>query len=233
MNFRFLQRVERDHISDTSTLTSSERVAAAIRAGLHPTDAAFDQFLPRELRAVSDTFWTPLAAVLRAARWLDEYDVRSLVDVGSGCGKFCVALALAGRRRRRIIGVEQRPRLVAAARDLAWEFGVHDRVEFLECTFGGNSPTPEADAYYFYNSFGENIFESHDHLDAEVELSHARYERDIKSSVQLLKSAREGTHLVTYNGFGGRVPPCYEQLLVDQDLPNVLGMWRKSTNEGK
>jgi predicted RNA methylase len=193
---------------------------------MYPTDRDFDQFLPSELRCVSGQYWTPLVVAIRAAEWLDELNVRTVVDIGSGAGKFCVAAALSGRAQL-VIGVEQRARLIAAARDLAHVLDVGERVTFIHGTFGETS-LPEADAYYLYNPFGENLFGPAEHLDDDVELGDARYQRDIAAVEKLLREARVGTYLLTYNGFGGEVPSSYRQVRVDLEMPNHLRMWRKT-----
>ena len=201
-------------------------VANALRAGICPTERVFDQFLPHELRVVSGQYWTPLFVAVRAAAWLDEFQVRTVLDIGSGAGKFCVAAALAGKAR--LIGVEHRARLIAAARDLARVFEVEERVTFI-CGAFGETLVPDADAYYLYNSFGENLFGREDHLDGDVELGDERYQRDVAAVEHLLRAARVGTFLLTYNGFGGQVPVSYEEVRFDCDMPSLLRMWRKTS----
>lgn len=204
---------------------STAQIREALQAGMPPADATFDLHMPPEIRAVSGTYWTPLATAVRVAEWLDEAGVRSIVDIGSGAGKFCVAAALAGHCR--ITGLEQRPRLVDAARELARVFGVEDRVSFVEDELG-EGPVPVAEAYYLYNPFGENLFWYGERLDDDVELSEQRYARDVAATEALLESAPLGTYVLTYNGFGGRIPSMYEQLRVDRTLPNMLRLWRNT-----
>jgi predicted RNA methylase len=209
-----------------ATQLSPRRVAEAIRAG-NVTDRAFDRFLADEHEAISAVHWTPVAVALRVARWLEELEVKTVVDVGAGVGKFCVASALAGSSCH-FIGVEQRPRFVEAARALAELFEVTNRVEFVEGSLG-EAPLPDAEAFYLYNPFGENLFEPEDHLDTEVELNDERYARNVADVEDLLHHARVGTYVITYNGFGGRVPDTYKEVRVDRWLPNLLKMWRKYT----
>jgi predicted RNA methylase len=144
---------------------SAREIAAMLRTRQQPAEGSFDRFLPDRLRAASSRHWTPLVVALRVAEWLDELGIRTVVDLGSGAGKFCVAAALAGHAR--LTGIEQRPWLVEAARDLAREFEVDDRVEFIQGVLG-NCAVPEADAYYLFNPFGENLFGPDDHVDDEV-----------------------------------------------------------------
>jgi SAM-dependent methyltransferase len=202
-------------------------LAQALRRGECPADHRFDRFLPDELRVVSRRFWTPLIVAKRAAEWFDEVKVRTVVDIGSGAGKFCVAAALAGHAR--FIGLEQRSRLVAAARTLARVFEVEKRVRFVEGKFGAIA-TPVADAYYLYNPFGEHISGSSDCLQR-VPRSLRRYARDVAAVQGLLQRARVGTYVLTYNGFGGEVPASYEQVRVDEGLRNPLQLWRKERRQ--
>lgn len=198
-------------------------VRAALLGGEACDDASFDAFIPVQDRAVSEEYWTPLQVAVRVAKWLDERGVRSVVDVGSGVGKFCVAAALCGRFE--CIGIEHRQRLVAAARHLADVFGVADRVRFVKSAAGS---WPEADTYYLYNPFGENLCSRENQLDATVELTAERYRREVEATEQRFARAPVGTLVVTYNGFGGRMPDSYRRVAVDRDQPYELCMWRQS-----
>lgn len=201
-------------------------IASALRHGRRPSDRMFDRLFPKRVRRASARYWTPLVVAMRAAEWLRPLRVRSIVDIGSGAGKFCVATAL--MLPARFTGVEQRPQLVAAARALARTFEVEDRVAFIEGRFG-DLPL-DADAYYLYNPFGENLFGPDGQLEEEVELSHERYVGDIARVERMLLDAAVGTYVLTYNGFGGTIPRSYQRVYVDRELPNVLSLWRK-TNE--
>jgi len=209
---------------DLSTPTG---VSAALRAGIPLPEMAFDHFLPQALRDVSQRFWTPLVVAANAAMWFDELDVGDVLDIGAGPGKFCVATALTDQSRRRYYGLEQRPYVVQAARDLARDFGVDDRVSFIEGTLDDVSALPKVAAYYLFNPFGENVAPLDEHLDATVELTDQRFMRDIAATEALLAAAPAGSYVLVYNGFGGRVPPSYEPIRIDYDLPNVLRLWVK------
>lgn len=203
----------------------AEALREALSIGICPSDRAFDRLLPRELQIISCTYWTPLAVAMRAAQWFDECNVESVIDIGSGAGKFCVAAALSGRAH--FVGLEQRASLIAAARDLARLLDVSERVKFLHGTFG-ETRLPEADAYYLFNPFGENLFGPEDVLDDAVQLGDARYRRDIAAVEELLRGAPAGTLVLIYNGFGGSVPASYQQIRVDQTMPCTLRLWRKA-----
>jgi hypothetical protein len=217
-----------DLLEDAASIDASlECIVDALRMGIAPSDRAFDRYLPVELRVVSRQYWTQLTVVVRVAEWLNELGVRSVVDIGSGAGKFCVAGALATDCE--FIGMEQRPRLVTVARELARSFEVSDRVRFLQSTFGVTSP-PVADAYYMYNPFGENLFGCDSRLGEDVELGGERYERDVSAAQAWFEQVPLGTYLITYNGFGGRVPSGYREVQLDREQPNLLRMWRKTSD---
>lgn len=202
-----------------------EQLATDLADGRLPRDAAFDSHLPRDVRALSAQHWTPLAVAVRAAEWFDEFRIRTVLDVGSGPGKFCIAAALAGYCH--FTGLEQRERLVTCARDLALSFGVQQRVHFLQGRLG-DVRLPAVDAYYFYNPFEENLLTPASQIDDEVELSAERYARDLRAVRELLSAARAGSYVLTYNGLGGKLPAGYQTVCIDRELPNVLRLWRKA-----
>jgi SAM-dependent methyltransferase len=210
---------------DAFTLPSPARIADALRDGWCPPDAAFDAFLPGDLRNLAREHWTPLAVALTAARWFAEAGVRRVVDIGSGPGKFCVAAALAGNCE--LTGVEQNPRLVGVAQSLARLFGVPNRARFLQGTFG-ETELPEADAYYLYNPFMQHLCAPDDDLGYGPTPDYERYRRDVVTAQDVFRRASAGTLVLTYNGFGGLMPSSYEACRVSRELPCVLRLWRKS-----
>jgi len=190
-----------------------------------PSDRAFDRFLPERLREVSSEFWSPLAVARLAAEWFDSLGVQRVVDVGSGAGKFCVAAALFGRSD--FVGLEQRPFLVMSARGLARLFDVNGRVRLVLGSLG-HVPTPTADAYYFFNPFGDYSVGLHAGAEREQAVVAERYARDVATTEHLLRDAPAGTCLLALNGFGGRVPPDYDLLRANWDVRGGLRLWRKA-----
>jgi hypothetical protein len=187
-------------------------------------DVVFDRFLPFDYRFVSRSFWTPLSVVARAARWLDELRIASVVDIGSGVGKFCIGGALASRST--FIGIEQRRPLVNIARSIARIVELGPRVRFINGVFG-EVTVPVASCYYFFNPFGESLFRPEDRLDEETEVSQARTLRDVHLAEQLITAAPVGTYVMTYNGFGGTLPDGYDLLRSDTEFPCALRLARK------
>lgn len=202
---------------------AARRLALALRDGRCPSDAAFDRFLPVPLRDLSPQHWTPLRVVKQAAEWLDSLGVSRVVDIGAGAGKFCVAGALFSRCS--FIGLEQHPSRVASARTLARLFGVDDRVRFV-CGALGQVPTPVADAYYFFNPF-DYVPSDLDDGEKDVPLRIDLHEPPVNLAEALLRRAPSGTCVLTYNGFGGRVPKSYRLVCIDLAFAGGLRLWRK------
>lgn len=203
---------------------AAAEAAAALRRGDPAADASFDRLLPAELRKVSSDYWTPMPVIRRVAGWLRAERVDTLVDIGSGAGKFCVATALLTSCR--VVGLEQRPSLVAVARSLAALLEVDDRVRFVEGAFG-DVPTPAASAYYLFNPFGEYAFSPARDLDDGIAFSEQAYTRDVDALTRFLARAPVGTMVVTLNGFGADPPPSYEQIRVDLTQRAALRLWKK------
>lgn len=200
-------------------------VIVRMRDGREPTnDLCFDRFLPPVFRQASSQYWTPVDAILRAASWLDELGLTRVVDIGSGVGKFCIVAATVTRCS--FVGIEQRPELNRVAKRLCQTFGVEERVTLVDGTFG-EVPLPPADCYYLFNPFEENLLPTTEALDATVELTPDRFRRDLRAFRALVASLPLGTHVLTYNGVGGRLPPCLDELRVDRELPTVLRLLRK------
>jgi SAM-dependent methyltransferase len=186
-------------------------------------DAEFDLIYPPTVRSVSSSFWTPMSVAIRAAELLVYRASTRVLDVGSGPGKFCiVGAAVTGAS---FTGIEHREHLVRTARGAAARLGV-EGARFLHGTFDTLS-VANFDAFYFFNPFEENIWDL-DHLDRTVELSHTRFEADVKRAQKLLAAARVGTRVVTYHGLGGEMPSGYVQVLRESRHTGYLELWMKN-----
>ncbi len=204
---------------------------AALREALtqrHPVcDGAFDIVYPSWAQKASARFWTPVRVALDAAEMLKEAGAKAVLDVGSGVGKFAVVAQLASGLD--MTGVEQRPRLVSAARHAAERYRasvkfICDRIEHVD---------PHVyDAFYFFNPFGENLVGHDERLDDEVTLNRQRFARDVRLVERWLDEAAVGTSLVTYNGFGGRIPTSYELVLAQPAGRHRVRLWTKRSLRG-
>jgi len=189
-----------------------------------PADRAFDRFLPEDLRAVSMEYWTPLRVVKRAAEWLNDVNARHVVDIGSGAGKFCVAAAMLSQAR--FTGLEQSRSLIRSARLLAKVFGVDGRVTFVHGAFGAVM-TPIADVYYLYNPFGNYWFDLRQDAERHIACTTERRLQEVAHVERFIGTVPDGTYLLTYHGFGGRMPACCHLVCADLTLAGGLRLWRK------
>ena len=129
------------------------------------------------------------------------------------------------------IGIEQRPPLATVARNLSRIFSVEDRVSIIDGRFG-DIETPAVDCYYLYNPFEENLFPAQEALDNEVDLSADRFRRDVRYFRALVGSLPIGAYILSYNGIGGRLPDCLNEVRVDRELPAVLRLLQKAQQPG-
>jgi hypothetical protein len=86
-------------------------------------------------------------------------------------------------------------------------------------------PTPVGDAYYFFNPFGDYWFGADHPMEAGADFGDNGYADDLAAAEELLRRAPVGTCVMTYNGFGGRVPANYQLVRVDWELCGVLRLW--------
>jgi predicted RNA methylase len=203
-------------------MTTPHALADRLRTRQYVRDMHFDRVYPKDVQAVSARYWTPVSVALTGADWLRTANCQSLLDVGSGPGKFCIIARLAAGCA--VSGIEQRLGLVHTARAaaLSYEAEVHFEQGTIEQVDPGR-----ADAFYFFNPFGENHYASGDRFDEEVELSNERYVRDLAIAEGWLDRASRGTCVLTYHGFGGRIPDTYSLVRRQTTRSGVLRFWVK------
>jgi SAM-dependent methyltransferase len=198
-------------------------VIEALRAGTRLRDAAFDEVYPEDVRRVSARFWTPVEVARTAARWLASQGARSILDVGSGAGKFCIVASLTNGQR--VTGLEQRTTLLQAAQAASNAYGAN--TEFKLGTLETHDPGA-FDAFYLFNPFGENLYPTAEQFDTGPELSSLRYSHDLSIFEHWLDYAPVDTCIVTYHGFGGRMPNTYKLLRSLPKGSDLLRLWKKA-----
>jgi SAM-dependent methyltransferase len=184
----------------------ARRIAADLRARRPVTDAEFDALLPPGLRARSGDYWTAVEVATTAVGWLVDGGATRLLDVGAGVGKFCTIAAT--QAELRVVGVERRAHLVDAARALAQALGVETRVTFVAGDLDAVR-LDEHDALYLYNPFSEGLYPRASRLDDSVAIGPGRAQADIDRIEQALVTVAPGVQVVTYGGYGGRVPDSF------------------------
>ena len=197
-------------------------IARALRSGTLVADRIFDEIFPFAARSKSSVYWTPVEVAVRAARLLANKPDLTILDIGSGIGKFCIVAAAAVHANVR--GIEHRPHLVDVAREAAAKIGV--RASFDTGTIQEQDASA-IDGFYFFNPFAENMCNAADRLDASVELSEDRFWTDVSAAEELLTKARVGARVVTYCGFGGELPDGYVLSSREQCGGGRLDLWVK------
>ncbi|HEX7671031.1 MAG TPA: class I SAM-dependent methyltransferase [Polyangiaceae bacterium] len=161
---------------------------------------------------------------MRAAELLVTSHASRVLDVGSGVGKFCIVGAAATGAT--FTGVEHRPRFVSVARRVAEAFGVTSAR--FQCTTFDAVAAKNFDGIYLFNPFEENLWGPLEVLDETVPLSRERFARDTVRAERLLTSARVGTRVVTYHGFGSVMPPGFRLTLRERQRSGNLELWVKT-----
>jgi predicted RNA methylase len=197
-------------------------VRDALKRRLAVPDVVFDAVYPCWAQEVSHRFWTPVHVAVDAATALRRAGATHVLDVGSGVGKFAVVAALAAGLN--VTGVEHRPQLVASARSAAARYQAS--VRFV-CARIEEVDARAFDAFYLFNPFGENLVGADEQLDDAVTLSSKRFAEDVTLVERWLEDAPAGTSLVTYNGFGGRIPGSYRMTSSQPSGRHFVRLWRK------
>lgn len=206
---------------------SDEKIRAGLRLGVI-ADRTFDALYSAPVRQVAERYWTPLVVARRAALLLELLGARRVLDAGSGPGKFCIAAA-AHSPALHFTGIEHRPHLVEEARAVAARLEVTN-LHFLvgDATRWGPRPF---DAVYFFNPFAENTYSSSDdQFDSTVELSESRFMADVQMTEVALAKATGDFLLLTYYGYGGRIPGNYALIHSERIGTDWLRVWRKTAD---
>jgi SAM-dependent methyltransferase len=198
-------------------------VARALRTAEAIDDDRFDRLYPPVVRALAERHWTPIRVALRAAELLVAKPGARVLDVGAGAGKFCIVGALASDAE--FVGVEQRPHLVEAASALATTLGA----ERARCLLGNAFSVDwrEFDAIYLFNPFQEHVGDDAGVIDRTISIGPRHHIDAVSQTRAKLREARIGTRVVTYYGFGGRMPGSFRRTLKEPHGDDWLELWIK------
>jgi SAM-dependent methyltransferase len=169
--------------------------------------------------------FTPLDVARHAASLLAPEPGMSVLDVGAGAGKFCLAAALAVPTAT-FVGVEMRGHLVRLATRLASQLQLQN-VRFVHAD-ALDLDWSQFDAFYLYNPFAEQLFETAFVLDQSIKLDPVNFGRYVTAVRQRLAQARMGTRLVTYHGFGAPPPLGYDLDRLEPAGSDRVELWIKT-----
>lgn len=198
------------------------RLSRDLSAGRFVSDQRFDRVFPQEIRIHSKVHFTPVAVAVRAREWLGPDPGLRLLDVGSGCGKFCLLVGATGPGR--ISGVEQRPNLVQAAEVAVDILGLRN-VTF-SCGRMEDFEWRGFNAFYFFNPFYERIAYRKG-IDDRTPPHAGLYFDHVRTVRAKLDEVKSGARVITYHGMGGRLPSDWVLVRSEAIHTDELQLWVK------
>jgi predicted RNA methylase len=198
------------------------QIAALLLQGSPISDEQFDSIYPSSVIRHSSLHWTPVRVAQTAAMLLRKHGREHVLDVGSGCGKFCLVMTMSTSLY--CYGVEQRPWLHQAAIEAAEKLKVTKAAFF--CVDALHLDWQRFDAIYFFNPFFEEK-EPTIRMDQELPFSEARFNACQATVKEKLLDQKRGSMVLTYHGLGAPLPKAYQ--LVDS-VPSgtqVLELWQR------
>ncbi|MBL0336187.1 MAG: methyltransferase domain-containing protein [Chitinophagaceae bacterium] len=185
------------------------------------SDDHFNKIYPIPIQDLARRHWTPLAVARKAACFLAAEKNVSILDIGSGVGKFCFG-ASHFRPNAMYYGVEQRLPLVNYAENARAILGV-DNVSFIHCNFT-QLEFKDFQHFYFYNSFYENLADT-DKIDNSIDYSGELYNYYTRFLFKQLELKPAGTRLATFHSLEDEIPHMYHE--VGSEMDNLLKFWIK------
>lgn len=184
------------------------------------SDDEFDSIYSLKIQKLSSRHWTPVEVAKRAADFLVTNPSTKVLDIGSGVGKFC--LVAASYTQAQFTGVEQRASLIRIAQKTVNRCNI-ERVKFIHADIRSVN-FREFNAFYFFNSFEENLdfserIDQATRLDAELFEEYTLYVRN------QLDEAPKGTRVATYCTSSYEIPSSYDR--VDTLAKGKLNFWVK------
>lgn len=185
------------------------------------SDSAFNQLYPSHIQQLATQHWTPLSIAQKAARFLTMEENTSVLDIGCGAGKFCLAAAHYYPNAN-YYGIEQRKWLLHWAEQAKKKLALSN-VHFLEGNFT-QVDFKQFDHFYFFNAFYENLSGT-DKIDQSIDYSSELYYYYARYLFRKLQQKPAGTRLATYHSLEDEIPPEYHVVAVD--ISGLLKFWIK------
>lgn len=191
-----------------------------LKSGLNVADEAFNSIYPDPIHKFSRSHWTPIRVAKVAARFLAPTPGAKVLDIGSGAGKFCMIGSVFTEGH--FTGVEQRKSLYELSSGLSQCYRLQN-VKFIHTNIT-KVKFREYDAFYYFNSFYENIEQSKA-IDYTVEVDTRLYGFYSEYMLEQLSKMPIGTRLATY--WSDEVPRGYK--LRSEKFERLLKMWEKTS----
>lgn len=179
----------------------------------------FCQLFSEPVSELNEMHWAPLKIIQMAARFLAYKPGVRILDIGSGPGKFCLAAAYY-QPEALFFGVEQRQNLVDEGRMANETLGglPVDLIckNFTQLNFG------EYDAFFFYNSFFENL-PGAEKIDESLSYSKELYDYYSYYLNRKFSVMPAGTRIVTYCSWEDEIPSGYRA--EESHMDGLLKFW--------
>ena len=197
-------------------------MARDLAAGHPVSDGFFDGLYPPEIRVHSKIHFTPVAIALRVRDWVGTEPGLRVLDVGSGCGKFCLVFGASGPGK--VTGIEQRPNLHEAATKASALMGLQNTT--FVCGRMEDLDWRSFNVFYFFNPFYERIAYRKG-IDDRTPPHAAVYFDNLRVVRGKLGDVKSGARVVTYHGLGGRLPSDWVMVRSEEIGTDELQLWVK------
>lgn len=191
-----------------------------LKLNLEVADEEFNAIYPEWVRILARRHWTPIEVSKKVAEFLVDKPETKVLDIGSGPGKFCMVGAT--YTKGHFTGVEQRYGLVDLSKKLARAYRIQN-IDFIHANIT-SIKFKEYDAFYFYNSFHENI-DLTAKIDDTVNSNTELYNLYHQYVYEQLSLAPVGTRLATYWSAKKEIPSSYQVKYSFRD--GLLLFWEK------
>lgn len=210
----------------TSPPVLSKDLVHRLQNGGDVQDLEFDDIFPAYYRIVSDIHWSSIEVARQIASWLSDKPKLRLIDIGCGVGKLCLLLRLLTKHE--IYGIEQRVNLVRIARTIIDQNNLKQisikSMNMIDLDWS------EYDIYYLYNPFQEHqIGNGFSVIENNIDLDPKYFAQYTSEVFRQLAWAERGKMLITYHGFGGRMPPSWRMVTSKQIDNGHLELWLKES----
>ncbi|TGN19817.1 methyltransferase [Leptospira idonii] len=186
------------------------------------TDDDFDLILPEPLRLLSPYQWTSVSVIKSISEYLKTEKVTSFVDLGSGPGKLAILLSLWNSFP--VTGVEIRKELFQFADFWKKKLDI-GHLKFLQRDFLNFDISLYSHVYCF-NPLYEQMTGRHS-IDESLPKSSMLYVQNLIRLKEKFKELKPGTKIITYYGFGGRMPSDFKRIRKIGSSSDELEVWEK------
>ena len=186
----------------------------------------FDNILPIYYLSLSTIHWTPVEIVSLASEFLSDLPKNSkILDIGSGCGKFCLTLSYLIENE--IHGIEQRIDLFNIAETIRATNNIN-HVKFINGNMLDIVDWDQYDVFYLYNPFQEHVTDIDlMRIDEVIDFNDKYFAQYTSEVFRRLSWAAKGTKLITFHGYAGRVPDTWKLQKSKVLYGGDLSLWEK------